>query len=430
MGKSRKILSPLSAQPSIQEKIAKLKDLSPVVSDIIDDEGHQYVDLVMEGGGTLGIALLGYIYTLESLGIRFLSIGGASVGSIMALLLSAGPIHEPKSAWIESSIRNKDFWDFIDGDQDSRNFIKNIIDHGVGQQGSLSDSMRRAWYFMCIIDNLSNTKKGLNPGIHFHEWLSGLLEEKKIRSLGDLKKIRSEKPEGLRNRVTGMPVTDEEFQDALYAELGIIAADVTTETKVIFPRMAQLYWDDPDSINPVDFVRASMSIPIFFHPFEISGLPNNPNALYKWREEVKFLGDLPEKVVFVDGGIISNFPIDIFHDYTRQPGSPTLGVKIGYDRSRCNNTGSFLDYLGAIFWSSAHCLDNDFILRNPDFNQLVSYIDYNHHRHGWLKFTLSDDDKKELFKNGVDAAYTFLTSFNWQKYKNSRQCIENYITAL
>ena len=86
MGKTAARTSSLSDQPAIREKINMLKKLKPVVSDIIDDEGHQYVDLVMEGGGTLGIALLGYIYALESIGIRFLSIGGASAGSIMALI--------------------------------------------------------------------------------------------------------------------------------------------------------------------------------------------------------------------------------------------------------------------------------------------------------------------------------------------------------
>ena len=51
-------------------------------SDIIDSDGHQYVDLVMEGGGVLGIALVGYTYVLEQMGIRFLGIGGTSAGAI------------------------------------------------------------------------------------------------------------------------------------------------------------------------------------------------------------------------------------------------------------------------------------------------------------------------------------------------------------
>ena len=416
----------LTELPFVKDKIEKLRVLQPVVSDIIDDKGHQYVDLVMEGGGTLGMALLGYIYTLESAGIRFLSVGGVSAGSILALLLAAGRIDEPQVPWILKAIKDKNFWDFIDGDKDSRNFIKNIVEqeNSADSESSISDTMRKAWYFMCIIDNLSNSKKGLNPGTHFHEWLIALLKERNIQTLKDLNDIRSKKPAGLKNRATGLPIDDDEFYDGKFAELGIIAADVTTETKVVFPRMANLYWKDPNNVNPADFVRASMSIPIFFQPFEVKHLPKTDDVLRIWRKELNYQGGIPEKVVFVDGGVISNFPIDIFHDYSKIPSSPTLGVKIGYDRTHCNHTRSFLDFLGAIFWSSAHCLDNDFIFRNPDFKQLVSYIDYNSKRHGWLKFAMDEDDKDELFKNGVDAAYTFLTSFNWMKYKQSRQCFE------
>ncbi len=48
------------------------------VTDAVDGKFHngesggiQFVDLVMEGGGVLGIALVGYTYALESVGIRF-----------------------------------------------------------------------------------------------------------------------------------------------------------------------------------------------------------------------------------------------------------------------------------------------------------------------------------------------------------------------
>src|SRR5207248_233345 len=68
------------------------------VSDIVDPAGNQYVDLVMGGGGVLGIALAGYTYVLEEAGVRFLRVGGTSAGSINALALAAlGPPGEKKS---------------------------------------------------------------------------------------------------------------------------------------------------------------------------------------------------------------------------------------------------------------------------------------------------------------------------------------------
>lgn len=90
-------------------------------SDTIDENGHQYVDLVMEGGGVLGLALVGYIYILEQAGIRFIGIAGTSAGSIAALLLSAIDVPEKeKSERLIDMIANMPINTFIDGKKDRR----------------------------------------------------------------------------------------------------------------------------------------------------------------------------------------------------------------------------------------------------------------------------------------------------------------------
>lgn len=53
------------------------------------NEGRQYVDLVQEGGGILGIALVGFVYALDEVGIRFVSLAGTSAGAINTVLLAA-----------------------------------------------------------------------------------------------------------------------------------------------------------------------------------------------------------------------------------------------------------------------------------------------------------------------------------------------------
>ncbi len=57
------------------------------------------IDLVQQGGGMWGIALLGYCYILEKVGIRFFSHGGTSAGAINALFLSSisAEIYQQKS---------------------------------------------------------------------------------------------------------------------------------------------------------------------------------------------------------------------------------------------------------------------------------------------------------------------------------------------
>src|SRR5215204_2244125 len=78
-----------AVKPFIQFLEKKFNGKSICVSDIKDKFGHQYVDLVQEGGGIHGVALAGYTYVLEKMGIRFMKMAGTSAGSINTLLLNA-----------------------------------------------------------------------------------------------------------------------------------------------------------------------------------------------------------------------------------------------------------------------------------------------------------------------------------------------------
>jgi NTE family protein len=115
-----------------------------------------------------------------------------------------------------------------------------------------------------VVDNLKDDL-GLNPGDRFREWLSGELAKAGIRTNAELRARLHTKPRGLRKRQGG-DLTEAECQGVL----AMVAADVTTETKVEFPKMAELYWENPESVDPACFARASMSIPLFFHPYRVA----------------------------------------------------------------------------------------------------------------------------------------------------------------
>ncbi len=53
-------------------------------------------------------------------------------------------------------------------------------------------------------------------------------------------------------------------------DLAIIASDITTETKAVFPKHAELYYENAGEVSPSEFVRMSMSIPVFFQPKEVT----------------------------------------------------------------------------------------------------------------------------------------------------------------
>ena len=376
------------------------------VSDIVDDEGHQYVDFVMEGGGVLGIALVGFTYVLEQVGIRFMQIGGASAGAINALMLAAlGTPGEAKSEQILQHLANLDMYEFVDGDDDARD----LIDSWLSGAGRFSMIVNAVQVYDSISDDL-----GLNPGDKFRDWVAEVLRGAGIKTTADLKARLSEIPKGLKH-VNGDSI------DHIRPGVAIVAADVSTQTKAVFPRMAGLYWKEPDTVSPADYVRASMSIPFFFKPFRVKNVPRGTAAMTLWKKYADYKDSIPESCVFVDGGIMSNFPINLFHRPDRVPCAPTFGVKLGVDERKTDRIDKPFSLLKVIFDSARFNLDADFIARNPDYNNLVSCIGTG--EHNWLNFGMSDEDKLDLFKRGAAEADRFLREFDWEEYKEIRQGI-------
>ena len=390
--------------------------LNKPLSDIIDDAGRQYVDLVMEGGGVLGIALTGYTYILEQAGIRFLGIGGTSAGSINALLLAAlGRPADSKSEKLLPLLADIPMASFIDGDADARDFSQAVLEK--------AGMLKLFWKALQVIDNMRD-ELGLNPGQVFFEWLSRELQRVGIHTNADLQQNLAHIPPGLRIRPgirDDQPLSDDEKR----ARLAMVAADITTETKVEFPDMARLYWSQPEQMNPACFARASMSIPFFFHPFRVDDCPQNQGQA--WREQANYFGRLPQSVMFMDGGIMSNFPINLFHEPYRVPLAPTFGAKIGIDRNEPATIETPSQLLGAVFTASQHTLDNDFIRQNPDYRHLVTTIDTGSHH--WLNFSMSSEDKVDLFVRGAKAAADFLCNFDWLAYKEIRKGIAEAFQA-
>src|ERR1043166_1445415 len=183
--------------------------------------------------------------------------------------------------------------------------------------------------------------------------------------------------------------------------------------------MALLYWEEFMDLSPAHFVRASMSIPFFFYPYRVKNIPEYKGSHTNWAALTGFRGPIPKEVAFVDGGIMSNFPIDIFHEHGKVPHAPTFGVKLGYDRIKAQRTDKFFPYLGSVFDSARHIHDFEFLLRNPDYKNIICAIDTGDHN--WLNFHISDEEKLDLFRRGAKAAANFLIGFDWRNYKEIRK---------
>lgn len=197
-------------------------------------------------------------------------------------------------------------------------------------------------------------------------------------------------------------------------ELAIVASDITNGIKVEFPAMHSMYWGTDFSISPAKYVRASMSVPFFFRPFQIHYETAQLSAIEaEWRSLVKLNKRFdPESgnnsAMLVDGGVLSNFPVNIFYNADNPvPLKPTIGIKLEFeDDARSKEINSLVKLAGAMVNTMRFFYDRDFISKHNIFKKTVRSIDTGNIH--WLNFDLSDAEQVELFFRGALTAAIFL----------------------
>ncbi len=401
--------------PLVKEIIKDLKSKKiheQTFSDVVDADGHQYVDLVQEGGGVLGIGLLGYTYVMEQMGIRFYSLAGTSAGAINTMMMAAvGEVEEAKSEKILHYLCNKDLFDFVDGSGYVRSFMNLML-----KNSKLANMLGGVMGVAYMIYLAFRGKNYLNPGDDFHDWIKNVLRENKLIHSKQL----DEKIAGFQKKVFQVDSDSRKrIGQTSKAKLIMIASDITTQTKVSFPAFKDMYWGELE-INPADYVRASMSIPFFFKPLELK-VPQDEAAKKEWYRKTKYkINDelWPESVKLVDGGLLSNFPINMLHTDKPKPSRPTFGAKLGKDRVAPNNTSGIMKFCLSMLNTSSFIYDYDFVLKNDDYEHLIAYI--NTDEFNWLDFKMSDERKVKLFIRGAEAAAKFLNEFDWKAYQALR----------
>jgi NTE family protein len=450
-------------------------------SDVTDDQGNQYVDLVQQGGGVWGVALLGFVYVMEQVGIRFFSLAGTSAGAINAMAMaSIKDKNETKTEEILELLIDLKMDALMDGKSERGftflerkligYFIKfpwfsKFIKYGVIILLCLLCISSIAYLFLNLNESsyrdivwwislscwiitllllaitwrrLSQIKKGfgLNKGDYFHNWVTDKIL--KGKNLAELKAHFEKVPKGLKLDLTASyrnPKSEYEIAPKV-PRLAFITADITTQNKIEFPRMWPLYYSKIEDVNPADFIRASMSIPVFFEAFQI---PNKENEKDKkitdskystlcrnvknWEELLNWdkYRDIPNNVLFVDGGSLSNFPINIFYNPKNEaPRLPTFGIRL-VEKKYDNNfiIKSLSNLAGKIIDTMKLSSDKEFINKNPSYDKGIAYVEIGKEL-SWLNFYMDDKQKQMLFKKGALEAIQFLKAFDWQKYKDER----------
>lgn len=111
-------------------------------------------------------------------------------------------------------------------------------------------------------------------------------------------------------------------------------------------------------------------------------------------------------MTFVDGGMLSNFPMDLYDRPDEVPLYPTFGVMLGNDPDQAQDTSNPGALFGAMFNSSRHVLDRTYLQDHKDKSSVIGKIDTKDFF--WLDFTMSEPDRVRLFAAGATAAADFL----------------------
>jgi NTE family protein len=236
-------------------------------------------DLVLEGGGVKGIGLVGAVLTLSEAGYRFPRLAGTSAGAITAAIVAA------LQAAGQPLTHLKDYVDSVDYPRfEAEGWLREEL-------GPVGDAEQLVVHM------------GLHSGNYLVEWLGNILEQIGITTFDQL---RMDDPE------SALP------EDHRYS-LIVHTADITRRKLVRLPWDYGNYGLEPHRQRIVDAVRASMSIPFFFRPVRVKAKAATHDGVH-----------YPAgSATWVDGGLLSNFPVEVFDRGDGQPTRwPTVGIKL------------------------------------------------------------------------------------------------------
>lgn len=320
-------------------------------------------DLVLEGGGVKGSALVGAITEMVSRPEPYVfhRVAGTSAGAIVASLLAAGLT----PARITTVMEDLDFSKF----EDEAALFAHMPHIGA------------AFGFVF--------KEGMYLGDFLHQWLTETLAANGVRTWADLKQ---DDP--------GSALPPEQRY-----KLVVIVSDVSRGL------MLRLPWDyrellgvDPDTQLVADAVRASASIPFFFRPFRMA-------------TDAAVVGH--SEIVCTDGGMLSNYPIDIFDRRDDAKSRwPTLGIKLSARMSVNEalwspDADSF--QLAKSLLSTMLGAHDRVHVDDPAFASRTIFIDTT--GFSVTDFQLTSEDKATLFGRGVTGATKFLAGWDWELWK-------------
>jgi NTE family protein len=318
------------------------------------------VDLVLSGGGVKFIGLVGAIVALMDAGYSIKRVSGVSAGSVVAAILAAASNDGQLTG------------------EEVKELAFSVPLHTWRDSGPVP-------YLGAVWGLVKETS--LYRGDAAYDWIFSELKNLGVTSFGDL-------------------VVDEDPLDERCYKLVVTVADLTAAQLVRLPwDYPRLYGLDPDDQLVADAVRASMAIPFFYRPVKLTGAGGATSTL-------------------VDGGVLSNFPIDTFdRPDGKPPRWPTFGITVLPRPTE--GLGAVMPALKPLrFFEQTALLESllTTMLAGHDQTHLSKpwvssrAILVESTNVGVLDFDAPRGRLEELYDSGYAAAQLFLSTWDWPAY--------------
>ncbi|MBO0863926.1 MAG: patatin-like phospholipase family protein [Mycobacterium sp.] len=322
---------------------------------------RKLADVVLSGGGVKFIGLVGAVVALMDAGYRFKRASGTSAGSVVAAILAAAS----------------------KGDQLTSEEVKQL---------ALSVPLRK-WRDAAPVPFLGPAWGLLRGGSMYrgdfaYDWIRGELKNLGVTTFGDL------------------ALDEDHLLEEQRYKLAVTVADVTTAQLVRLPwDYRRVYGLDPDEQPVADAVRASMSIPFFYPPVTLTSASGLTSTL-------------------VDGGVLSNFPIDSFdRPDGKPPRWPTFGVTVL--PKLAEGISAVMPALKPLrLFEQTSLLESLLTTMLVGHDQAQLNLPWVRSRAimvestdvGVLDFGVSRNLLEEFFEKGYTAAQAFLSTWDWPAY--------------
>lgn len=312
-------------------------------------------DLVLEGGGVKGIALVGAATALDEAGWRFARIAGSSAGSLVGAIIAAmQQAGEPMSR-VDDIMRTLDY--------------RKMLDRRAAAKAL------RWWPFAAnmwgVLFHL-----GMYRGHYMTQWSRGVLADLGVRTFSD---FAFDDP--------GSALEPEKSYRLL-----VTASDLSRQRLMYLPWDLESYGVDAPGYPVARAVRASAAIPFMFEPVRL-------NSTFGVS-------------TLADGSLLRSYPIAVFDRHDGEPSRwPTLGIRLSSPSSEQAPAKPVTGPVSLIQSLIYTTVDSTQVRHISDEADVDRSIFAKPRGVSWTDFDLTPEQQQTLFDSGYAAGQKWVAKF-------------------